>query len=176
MFRVCACVRAWIVRNTNSSRGAEATGARWQPKLVRPSVRFCDVGGVEACISDIVELIEYPLTHPEIFSYLGVHHTGSRWLGSLPRGPRCAFGCAGAALTMCPCCTRRGPTTRDLAARPQRVWENAACSSNRWRARSAVSVRFRARAGRWRVWGIGGKGGWAPRPGVASGAMPCACV
>lgn len=35
-------------------------------------MRYADIGGVEACIQDIRELIEYPLLHPEIYSHLGV--------------------------------------------------------------------------------------------------------
>ena len=38
----------------------------------RPNLRFCDLGGIEACLQDIRELIEYPLVHPEIYVHLGV--------------------------------------------------------------------------------------------------------
>eukprot|EP00743_Colponemidia_sp_Colp-15_P009795 GILK01010729.1.p1 GENE.GILK01010729.1~~GILK01010729.1.p1 ORF type:complete len:909 (+),score=206.63 GILK01010729.1:86-2812(+) len=36
------------------------------------SVTFADIGGVEAILQDIRELIEYPLLHPELFTHLGV--------------------------------------------------------------------------------------------------------
>jgi ribosome biogenesis ATPase len=39
---------------------------------VRPHQRFCDLGGVDACLQDIRELMEYPLLHPEIYVHLGV--------------------------------------------------------------------------------------------------------
>ena len=38
----------------------------------RPAVRFSDVGGVDACLDDIKELCEFPLTHPEVYAHLGV--------------------------------------------------------------------------------------------------------
>jgi ribosome biogenesis ATPase len=41
--------------------------------LVNPSpVRYSDLGGVEAVLEDIKELIEYPLKHPEVYTWLGV--------------------------------------------------------------------------------------------------------
>ena len=38
----------------------------------RPAVRYRDVGGAETVLQDVRELIEYPLTHPEIYRHLGV--------------------------------------------------------------------------------------------------------
>ena len=35
-------------------------------------VNYADVGGVDAILQDIRELIEWPLTHPEIYSHLGI--------------------------------------------------------------------------------------------------------
>lgn len=41
--------------------------------LVNPSpIRYADLGGVEAVLEDIKELIEYPLKHPEVYTWLGV--------------------------------------------------------------------------------------------------------
>ncbi|KAH3763713.1 26S proteasome regulatory complex [Pelomyxa schiedti] len=37
-----------------------------------PTVRYADVGGIEPVLQDVRELIEYPLTHPEIYQHLGV--------------------------------------------------------------------------------------------------------
>ena len=37
-----------------------------------PSVRYSDLGGIEGALQDVRELIEYPLTHPEIYTHLGV--------------------------------------------------------------------------------------------------------
>lgn len=35
-------------------------------------VRYADLGGIEEVLSDIRELIEYPLKHPEVYAWLGV--------------------------------------------------------------------------------------------------------
>eukprot|EP00949_MAST-11_sp_MAST-11-sp1_P003703 g3703.t1 len=37
-----------------------------------PKMSYSDLGGVETVLQDIRELIEYPLTHPEIYTHLGV--------------------------------------------------------------------------------------------------------
>lgn len=33
-----------------------------------PTVRYADLGGIEGALQDIRELIEFPLTHPEIYA------------------------------------------------------------------------------------------------------------
>jgi len=38
----------------------------------KPTTRFSDMGGIESCLQDIVELCEYPLLHPELYRHLGV--------------------------------------------------------------------------------------------------------
>ncbi|KAF0684899.1 Aste57867_23143 [Aphanomyces stellatus] len=38
----------------------------------RPTTRYSDFGGVNAILKEVQELIEYPLTHPEIYTHLGV--------------------------------------------------------------------------------------------------------
>jgi ribosome biogenesis ATPase len=38
----------------------------------RPTARYADLGGMESALQDVRELIEYPLTHPEIYAHLGV--------------------------------------------------------------------------------------------------------
>lgn len=35
-------------------------------------VTYADVGGVDSILQDIRELIEWPMTHPEIYSHLGI--------------------------------------------------------------------------------------------------------
>ncbi|KAM9980264.1 hypothetical protein ACTFIZ_006532 [Dictyostelium cf. discoideum] len=37
-----------------------------------PTINFSNLGGVESCLRDIREHIEYPICHPEIYSHLGV--------------------------------------------------------------------------------------------------------
>ncbi|ETN14262.1 hypothetical protein PPTG_07896 [Phytophthora nicotianae INRA-310] len=38
----------------------------------RPSARYSDVGGIQTILQEVRELIEYPLTHPEVYAHLGV--------------------------------------------------------------------------------------------------------
>jgi ribosome biogenesis ATPase len=38
----------------------------------RPTARYSDVGGIQAILQEVRELIEYPLTHPEVYEHLGV--------------------------------------------------------------------------------------------------------
>lgn len=40
-------------------------------KKCRPTARYADFGGIENILQDVRELIERPLTHPEIFEWLG---------------------------------------------------------------------------------------------------------
>jgi ribosome biogenesis ATPase len=44
----------------------------WHPEIIRSSVRYSQLGGIESILQDIREQIEYPLTHPEIYQHLGV--------------------------------------------------------------------------------------------------------
>lgn len=47
--------------------GSDGSGSR--PPL---PVRYKDLGGIEEVLSDIRELVEYPLAHPEVYRWLGV--------------------------------------------------------------------------------------------------------
>ncbi|RLN88224.1 hypothetical protein BBJ28_00025640, partial [Nothophytophthora sp. Chile5] len=38
----------------------------------RPTTRYSDFGGIHAVLQEVRELIEYPLTHPEVYAHLGV--------------------------------------------------------------------------------------------------------
>ncbi|KAL3657476.1 hypothetical protein V7S43_017615 [Phytophthora oleae] len=38
----------------------------------RPTARYSDVGGIQTILQEVRELIEYPLTHPEVYAHLGV--------------------------------------------------------------------------------------------------------
>ncbi|KAK8832397.1 hypothetical protein WA577_002872 [Blastocystis sp. JDR] len=38
----------------------------------RPEERFSDLAGIDGVLQDIRELIEYPLTHPEIYTHIGI--------------------------------------------------------------------------------------------------------
>ena len=49
----------------------------------RPKERYSDLGGISSTIQQIRQLIEYPLSHPELFSHLGIHPPR----GVLLRGP-----------------------------------------------------------------------------------------
>ena len=55
------------MKKQQQPEGAVAPGSR----VARP-VRYSDLGGIEDVLSDIKELIEYPLAHPEVYAWLGV--------------------------------------------------------------------------------------------------------
>ncbi|CAI5720801.1 unnamed protein product [Peronospora destructor] len=38
----------------------------------RPTARYSDVGGIQTILQEVRELVEYPLTHPEVYAHLGV--------------------------------------------------------------------------------------------------------
>ncbi|TYZ68612.1 hypothetical protein PybrP1_009758 [[Pythium] brassicae (nom. inval.)] len=38
----------------------------------RPTTRYADFGGIQAILQEVKELIEYPLTHPEVYAHLGI--------------------------------------------------------------------------------------------------------
>lgn len=52
-----------------SGSGESAIG---KADLEIPSARYSDVGGIDACLQDVRELIEHPIRHPEIYRHLGV--------------------------------------------------------------------------------------------------------
>lgn len=49
----------------------------------RPKARFADLGGMDKCLEEVRQIIEYPLQHPELFQHLGVEPPR----GVLFRGP-----------------------------------------------------------------------------------------
>jgi len=52
---------------------AQTQGSKFlKVQASRPKERFADMGGIDACIKDIMELCGYPLAHPELYEHLGV--------------------------------------------------------------------------------------------------------
>ena len=41
-------------------------------RVAAPTVTYADVGGVDAIVADLRELVEWPMTHPEIYKHLGM--------------------------------------------------------------------------------------------------------
>ena len=41
-------------------------------KTQTPTAKLSDMGGIEHCIEDILQLIQLPLQHPEIYTHLGI--------------------------------------------------------------------------------------------------------
>ena len=76
-----------VKRATSSGLGdeqvVEGLSANWLTVSERPTVRYSDLGGMTNILKEIRQLIEYPLTHPEIFVHLGVEPPR----GVLFRGP-----------------------------------------------------------------------------------------
>ena len=48
------------------------SGGDWHPEVLYPTTSYADLGGIEGILQEIHELIEYPLTHPEIYRHLGI--------------------------------------------------------------------------------------------------------
>eukprot|EP00953_Heterococcus_sp_UTEX-ZZ885_P021620 12056-Heterococcus_DN1.PRE.1 len=56
----------------------------------RPTARYSDLGGITSILQEVRELIEYPLTHPEVYAHLGIEPPR----GILLHGPPgCVVGC-----------------------------------------------------------------------------------
>ncbi|KNC85410.1 hypothetical protein SARC_02409 [Sphaeroforma arctica JP610] len=51
---------------------------------LRPSARYSDIAGIESILQDVRELIEYPLSHPEIYKHLGIEPPRGILLHGLP--------------------------------------------------------------------------------------------
>ncbi|GAB0493830.1 hypothetical protein MMPV_005116 [Pyropia vietnamensis] len=52
--------------------GATATSGTPTYRVPRPTARLSDVGGVDAHLAALTELVALPLTHPELYGHLGV--------------------------------------------------------------------------------------------------------
>lgn len=81
-----------VVKETSSKYGDDVASDKLDALVARPTTRFVrarsvpstarsdltihlrysDLGGIEGILQDVRELIEYPLTHPEIYAHLGV--------------------------------------------------------------------------------------------------------
>lgn len=64
-------------RVRGSTSGASASKAGKQQKDVKearlpPATRLADLGGISACIEQVLELIAMPICHPEIYLHTGV--------------------------------------------------------------------------------------------------------
>eukprot|EP00762_Andalucia_godoyi_P002206 ANDGO_07542.mRNA.1 putative AAA domain-containing protein C16E9.10c len=59
-------------RNASSGLFTGSSGSERLVVAERPSVSYVDLGGMEHALQEVRELIEYPLTHPEIYVHLGV--------------------------------------------------------------------------------------------------------
>jgi len=60
----------------------------------RPSVGYADLGGMEGPLQAVRELVEYPLTHPEIFAHLGVSPPRGLLLHGPPGCGKTLLACA----------------------------------------------------------------------------------
>jgi hypothetical protein len=75
-------LRASNVHFASNSNGPDAAasgaadggggGGEWHPEVLHPTSTYADLGGIEAILQEIHELIEYPLAHPEIYRHLGI--------------------------------------------------------------------------------------------------------
>ena len=56
----------------SDNEGAPGGGGGGSSIVERPSARYSDIGGIESVLQEVRQLIEYPLSHPEIYAELGV--------------------------------------------------------------------------------------------------------
>ncbi|RAW33743.1 Nuclear valosin-containing protein-like [Phytophthora cactorum] len=61
-------LRKRVKKEDDKTEGDESRGF----VVERPSARYSDVGGIQSILQEVRELIEYPLTHPEVYAHLGV--------------------------------------------------------------------------------------------------------
>eukprot|EP00124_Ichthyophonus_hoferi_P003081 Ihof_evm4s246 gene=Ihof_evmTU4s246 len=61
-----------LKEGVSRANGGGGGGSKGSAVTDRPTARYKDLGGIESCLQDVRELIEYPLTHPEIYTHLGV--------------------------------------------------------------------------------------------------------
>ncbi|THH08112.1 hypothetical protein EW146_g9100 [Bondarzewia mesenterica] len=59
--------------SSKRTRLAASSSSRVAKEYTPPSVRLSDLGGVEACVEKMLELVAMPLSHPEIYLHTGVH-------------------------------------------------------------------------------------------------------
>lgn len=59
-------------KNTNYIKDESTTKRIRLDEYAPPNIRYSDLGGIESVLQDIHEIIEYPILHPEIYTYLGV--------------------------------------------------------------------------------------------------------
>lgn len=81
----------------------------WINELSWPTINYSDVGGIEAILKDIRELIEYPLTHPEIYHHLGVDPPRGVLLHGPPGCGKTLLATATAGELKCPLLKVSGP-------------------------------------------------------------------
>jgi len=70
-------------RTQNQDDGPYSSNAALLQPSPRPSERYSNLGGISSLLQQLRELIEYPLSHPELFLHLGVEPPR----GVLLRGP-----------------------------------------------------------------------------------------
>lgn len=73
--------------------GGEAGGLGFKPEE-RPPDRLEDMGGIDGIISDLQQLVVYPLSHPEVFTHLGVKPPTGVMLHGPPGSGKSKVACA----------------------------------------------------------------------------------
>jgi ribosome biogenesis ATPase len=51
-----------------AKKKVKADASKWEP----PSTKLADMGGIDHCVEEILQLIAMPMKHPEIFLHLGI--------------------------------------------------------------------------------------------------------
>jgi len=69
--------------NNNGMMQQQQQQPSWQPRQPRPRERYADLGGLSSIVQTVRQLVEYPITRPELYRHLGVEPPR----GVLLRGP-----------------------------------------------------------------------------------------
>jgi SpoVK/Ycf46/Vps4 family AAA+-type ATPase len=63
---------AQLMQKSGGGGGGDNAPTSSSAVVERPTARYSDIGGIEAVLKEVRQLIEYPITHPEIYVHLGV--------------------------------------------------------------------------------------------------------
>lgn len=59
-------------KTANKKKSNPSTSSNNIVESSRPTARYSDLGGIDHILQDVKEIIEWPLSHPEIYNWLGV--------------------------------------------------------------------------------------------------------
>jgi hypothetical protein len=113
----------------------------------RPMERYSDLGGMSEAITELKQLVEYPMIRPELYNHLGIDPPRGVLLRGPPGTGKSHLANAGKSKTI-GVQTLRLSVPTDIA----RVLLICCVLQSRWRAGRALLSSFSTRTGIWHVW------------------------